>query len=319
MLEEYSMAQPPDATLNQLRYFATLAEELHFGRAAQQLGISQPALTRQIQSLEKFVGTALVERTRRAISLTTAGHVFAERARETLRHHDRAMEAARNAGQRREQSLAIGFEPCAPFHNLPSIVLQYLRRYPQTRFSSFVMAAPEQAEALARRRIDLGFVHPPVPEAERFTFEPVGEDRFILALPDSHPLAARKRVRLTELKKEHWVFYPRHLAPACYDAVQRICEADGFRPEVVHESNGISVSLSLIPALGAVTLFPECVRNQKADGVVYRELEGKNAAVTCGFLRRTGEQSTPADRFLKLWRAMGQTPSREQPVRQIIG
>jgi len=313
------MARAPDSTLNQLRYFAALADELHFGRAAERLGISQPALTRQIQSLEKFVGTPLVERTRRAISLTTAGRVFAESARETLQHHDRAMEAARHAGQRSAQSLAIGFEPCAPFHNLPSVVLQYLRRYPQTRFSSFVMAAPEQAEALARRRIDLGFVHPPVPEAARFAFEPVGEDRFILALPDSHPLAARKRVPVTELKNERWVFYPRHLAPACYDAVQRICELGGFRPEVVHESNGVSVSLSLIPALGAVTLFPECVRNQKADGVVYRELERKSATVTCGFLRRTGEQSTAAERFLKLWRAMVQTTSREQPVRRIIG
>jgi DNA-binding transcriptional LysR family regulator len=313
------MARAPEATLNQLRYFATLAEELHFGRAAEQLGISQPALTRQIQSLEKFVGTPLVERRRRAISLTKAGQVFAERARETVWHHDSAMEAARNTGLRREQSLAIGFEPCAPFHNFPSIVLQYLRRYPQTRFSSFVIAGPEQAEALTRRRIDLGFVHPPVPEAERFTFEPVGDDRFILALPDSHPLAARKRVPVTELKKERWVFYPRHLAPACYDAVQSICEAGGFRPDVVHESNGISISLSLIPALGAVTLFPECVRNQKADGVVYRELEGNSATVTCGFLRRTGEQLTAAERFLKLWRAIGQTPSREQPVRRIIG
>ena len=303
------MAQPLDATLNQLRYFATLAEQLHFGRAAHHLGISQPALSRQIQSLEKFVGTPLIERTRRAISLTTAGHVFVERVRETLRHHDRAMEAARNAGQRPEESLALGFEPCAPFHNLPSIVLQYLTRYPVTRFSSSVMPAPEQAEALDRRRIDLGFVHPPVPEAERFIFEPVGEDRFILALPDSHPLAARKRVRLAELKKERWVLYPRHLAPACYDAVQRLCEAGGFRPEVVHESNGVSISLSLIPALGAVTLFPECVRNQKADGVAYRELGGKNAAVTCGFLRRTGERSTPVERFLKLWRAMKSTPT----------
>ena len=269
------MAQAPDATLNQLRYFAALADELHFGRAAQKVGISQPALTRQIQNLERFVGALLVERTRRSISLTRAGQVFAERARETLRHHDRAIEAARNSSNRREQSLAIGFEPCAPFHNFPSVVLEYLRRYPETRLSSFVMAAPEQAEALQRYRIDLGFVHPPVPEQERFAFEPVSEDRFILALPDSHALASRKRVRVTELKKERWVFYPRHLAPACYDAVHRLCEASGFRPDVVHESNGISVALRLIPALGAVTLFPECVRNQEAQGVDCVNTHGK--------------------------------------------
>jgi DNA-binding transcriptional LysR family regulator len=313
------MAQAPDATLNQLRYFAALADELHFGRAAQKVGISQPALTRQIQSLERFVGAPLVERTRRSISLTRAGQVFAERARETLRHHDRAMEAARNSSNRRETSLAIGFEPCAPFHNFPSVVLEYLRRYPETKLSSFVMAAPEQAEALQRYRIDLGFVHPPVPEQERFAFEPVSEDRFILALPDSHALASRKRVGVAELKKERWVFYPRHLAPACYDAVHRLCEASGFRPDVVHESNGISVALSLIPALGAVTLFPECVRNQEAQGVAFRELEGRSARVTCGFLRRAGDRSVVAERFLRLWRAIAETPTEKQSIRKIIG
>ena len=312
------MAQAPDATLNQLRYFAALADELHFGRAAQKVGISQPALTRQIQSLERFVGALLVERTRRSISLTRAGQVFAERARETLRHHDRAMEAARNSSNRRESSLAIGFEPCAPFHNFPSVVLEYLRRYPETKLSSFVMAAPEQAEALQRYRIDLGFVHPPVPEQERFAFEPVSEDRFILALPDSHALASRKRVRVTELKKERWLFYPRHLAPACYDAVHRLCEASGFRPDVVHESNGISVALSLIPALGAVTLFPECVRNQEAPGVAFRELEGRSATVTSGFLRRVGDRSLVAERFLRLWRATAETPTEKQSIRKII-
>lgn len=312
------MAQTPDATLNQLRYFAALAEELHFGRAAQKVGISQPALTRQIQRLERFVGEGLVERTKRSISLTKAGAVFAEQARETLRHHDRAIQAARHVGNRREQSLAIGFEPCAPFHNFPSVVLEYLRRYPQTRLSTFVMAAPEQGEALARHRIDLGFVHPPVPEQEHFTFEPVGEDRFILALPDSHALASRKRVRLAELKKERWIFYPRHLAPACYDAVVRMCDASGFRPDVIHESNGVSVSLSLIPALRAVTLFPECVGNQKADGVAFRELEGRLATVTCGFLQ-TANRSPAAERFLNIWRTAMGTHSEERSTRKIIG
>lgn len=313
------MARAPDATLNQLRYFAALAGELHFGRAALQLGISQPALTRQIQSLENFVGTPLIERKGRAISLTAAGRTFAERARETLQHHDHAMESARNTGQRHEHSLAVGFEPCAPFHDLPSVVLQFLRRYPLTRFSSLVMSGPEQADALARCRIDLGFVHPPVPESERLTFEPVGEDRFVLALPASHPLTARKRVPISELSKERWVLYPRRLAPACYDAVQHICEAAGFKPDVVHESNAVSVSLSLVPALGAVTLFPECVRSQKADGVVFRDLAGRDVSVVCGFLRRTGEQSAAVARFLKLWRAAGQKEPRAERLSRIIG
>jgi len=172
---------------------------------------------------------------------------------------------------------------------------------------------------LARHRIDLGFVHPPVPEQEQFAFEPVSEDRFILALPGSHALASRKRVRLADLKKERWVFYPRHLAPACYDAVLRMCGASGFRPDVIHESNGISVSLSLIPALGAVTLFPECVRNQNAEGIVFREVEGRVARVTCGFLLRAADRSPAVERFLNIWRAASGTQFEERSARKIIG
>ncbi len=298
------MSQSNDASLRQLRYFAVLAEDLHFAKAAARLGISQPALTRQIQNLEKLVGTTLLERSQRSVSLTPAGAAFAERARETLQHHDRSLETARNVAARNGDSLAIGFESCAPFHDFPTLVKQFLDRYPRTRLSSFEMPGPEQAEALMRHRIDLGFVHPPVPDDELFTFEKVAEERFIVALPSSHKLAARKRVPAGELAKEKFVLYPRELAPGCFDAVQRICQAANFTPQVVHESNEIAVSLKLIPVIDAVTLFPECVGRRKAPGVAFRHIEGSITTVTCGFLRRAGDAAVPAERFLRLWRAV---------------
>jgi DNA-binding transcriptional LysR family regulator len=298
------MSQPGDASLRQLRYFVALAEELHFGRAASKLGISQPALTRQIQSLEKLIGTALVERTQRSVSLTAAGSAFVDQARETLHQHDRALEAARNIATRGGESLAIGFESCAPYHDFPAVVQQFVRRYPRTRLSSFQMPGPEQAEALTRHRIDLGFVHPPVPDDQLLAFERVAEERFIVALPSSHRLASRKRVPTVELMKEKFVLFPRGLAPGCYDAIQRICQAAGFTPEVVNESNSISISLNLIPVTGTVTLFPECVRNQEAPGVIYRDLEGHITTVTCGFLRRSGNTAAPVERFLRIWRTL---------------
>jgi len=298
------MSQPNDASLRQLRYFAVLAEDLHFAKAASRIGISQPALTRQIQNLEKLVGTTLLERSQRSVSLTAAGAAFAERARETLQHHDRSLEAARNVAARNGESLAIGFESCAPFHDFPAVVKQFLDRYPRVRFSSFQLPGPEQAEALTRHRIDLGFVHPPVPDGELFTFEKVAEERFIVALPSSHRLAVRKRVPANELATEKFVLYPRGLAPGCYDAVQRICQAAGFTPEVVHESNEVSVSLNLIPAINAVTLFPECVGNQTAPGVTFREIEGSVTTVTCGFLRRAGDAAGPVERFLRVWKVL---------------
>ena len=307
------MSQPSDASLRQLRYFAALAEELHFGKAALRLGISQPALTRQIQSLERVVGAALVERTPRNVSLTPAGAAFAERSRETLQHHDRSLEAARNIAARRDESLAIGFESCAPYHDFPGVVKKFMATYPRTRVSSLQMSGPEQAEALTRHRIDLGFVHPPVPNHELFTFEPVAEERFIVALPSSHRLASRQRVPAAALAKEKFVLFPRALAPGCYDAILRICQAAGFTPEVVHESNRVAVALNMIPVLDAVTLFPECVGSESAArersaNVTFRHLAGSVTTVTCGFLRRSGAVAAPMERFLNLWRAVKKAP-----------
>jgi DNA-binding transcriptional LysR family regulator len=309
------MGQRTDVSVRQLRYFSTLAEDLHFGRAAARLGISQPSLTRQIQALEKIVGVPLVERTQRAVSLTAAGIAFAERARVTLNHHERSVETARNVAARRVESLAIGFESCAPYHDLPEVVKHFIARYPRTRLSSFQMAASEQPEALARNRIDAGFLHPPVPDDTAFDFEGVSEERFIVALPSSHRLASRKRVPCSELAEEKFVLFPRPLAPGCYDAVQRICQAAGFAPEIVHESNEISVSLSLIPVSGAISIFPECVGTRRVAGVIFRQLEGSVTTVTCGFLRRSGQASPPIERFLKMWRAVKARP-QSAPVRR---
>jgi DNA-binding transcriptional LysR family regulator len=297
------MNSPTDATLRQLRYFVALAEDLHFGKAASRLGISQPSLTRQIQLLEKIVGAPLVERTQRAVALTPAGVSFAAQARATLQHHDRSLEAARNVSARHRESLAIGFECCAPYHDFPVVVKQFMARYPQIRLSSFVMSASEQGEALARNRIDIGFLHPPVPDDPMFAFDRVGEERFVVAMPSSHRLAAQRRVPCSQLAEEKFALYPRSLAPGCYDAVHQICKAAGFTPEIVHESNEISVSLCLIATSGVITLFPECVRRRRASGVVFRRLEGSVTTVTCGFLRRAGVAAPPVEHFLKMWRA----------------
>ncbi len=297
------MAQPSDASLRQIRYFAALAEDLHFGQAASRLGISQPALTRQIQKLEEHVGVALAERSQRSVSLTEAGAAFADAARETLDQHGRSLQAAGNVAARAAESLAIGFESCAPFHGLPSMLSRFLARYPNTRLGSFELPGPEQVEGLIRRRIDLGFVHPPVPDGPMFQFDAVGEERFVAAVPASDRLARSRRAAVADLAAERYTLYPRTLAPGCYAAVQRICQLAGFSPKVVHESNGVSVSLRLIPSVGAVTLFPECVAARPVAGVAFRPLTGSVTTVTCGFLRRAGRGAAPVERFLGLWRS----------------
>jgi DNA-binding transcriptional LysR family regulator len=143
-----------------------------------------------------------------------------------------------------------------------------------------------------------------VPDDSIFTFDTIGEEPFVVAMPSSHRLAARRRVPCALLAGEKFLLYPRSLAPGCYDAVQQICGAAGFTPEVVHESNEISVTLGLIPASGGVTLFPQCVSNRRAPGVAFRALQGSVTTVTCGFLRLAGDAAPPVERFLKMWRAV---------------
>ena len=298
------MNKATDASLRQLRYFAALAENLHFGKTASRLGISQPSLTRQIQLLEKIVGTPLLERTQRAVSLTPAGVAFVEQARATLHHHDRSLETARNVAGRKHESLAIGFEPCAHFHDLPMVLKQFVARYPGTHLSSFEMSAFEQAEGVARSRIDTGFMHPPIPDDPIFAFDRVGDEHFVVAMPSAHKLASRRRVPCSALAREKFALYPRLIAPGCYDAVQEICKAAGFSPQIVHETNEISIILSLIPVSGVVTLLPECVRHRRAPGVVFRSIEGAVTTVPCGFLRRSGDDNPQVARFIGMWRAV---------------
>src|ERR1041385_5263232 len=226
-----------------------------------------------------MVGVPLLERNQRNVALTAAGAAFAKETRRTIDHHDRSVEAARNVDARRPESLVIGFESCAPFHHFPEVAKIFIARYPKVRLSSFEMSGPDQSEALSRNRIDLGFVHPPVPNRKDFVFDRVMDERFIAAMPTNHRLASKKRVPVVELAKEKFVFYPRQLAPGCYDAVHKICEVAGFVPNVVHESNDINVSLKLIPALGAVTLLSECVGERRARGVAFRPLEGSITTV----------------------------------------
>lgn len=295
---------PSEASIRQLRYFVVLAGELHFGRAAERLGISQPSLSRQIQALEKIIGTPLVMRTQRGVTLSAAGQAFLESAGSALASHDRALETARNVGERSGEALAIGFACCAPYHDFPDVVQRFIAQYPRTRFSTFEMTSEEQAEAILTKRIDIGFLHPPIPSGDQFEFDKICDERFVAGLPATHRLARRRRVRCSELASEDFVLYPRSVAPGCYDAVQRICREAGFTPRVVHESNAMSVSLGLVPVAKVVSLYPASVRNRRVPGVVFRELEGSLTTVECGFLRLRGKPSPQADRFLKMWRSL---------------
>lgn len=297
-----SMENPPEIEVRQLRSFVVLAEELHFGQAATRLEIAQPSLSRQIQLLEQQLGAPLFRRTRRQVQLTPVGQIFLEQARLTLEQHARGIETTRNAAKAQLDVLNVGFEPCATFHGLIEVVQQFARHYPHIKLVSHQLTAPEQHEAVRRRRIDAGFLHPPV-TGSGLVFEKVLEETFLCALPTVHPLARRRKIALEALATEAFILFPRSLAPACFDIIYELCYQAGFTPNVQHRTSDLNFCLNLVAAGTGVTVVPACVRERQIPGVAYRELSKATPTVESGFIRRADEPVAPAfEQLLALWR-----------------
>lgn len=297
------MENPPEIEFRQLRYFAVLAEELHFGQAAARLGIAQPSLSRQIQLLEQQLGSPLFRRTRRQVQLTPVGQVFLEQAKLTLDQHARGIETVRNAAQRQLDVMSIAFEPCATFHGLLEVVQKFAQCYPKTRLITYQLTASEQHEAVRRRQIDAGFLHPPV-SGPGLVFEKVLEETFLCALPTVHPLARRRKIALEALMTEAFILFPRAVAPACFDIIYELCRQAGFTPDVQHQTSDLNFCLNLVASGMGVTIVPACARERQFPGVAYRELSKATSTVESGFIRRVGEPVSPAfEQLLTLWRS----------------
>jgi DNA-binding transcriptional LysR family regulator len=293
-------APQPEIEIRQLRYFVTLAEELHFGLAAERLQIAQPSLTRQIQLLEQQVGAPLFERTQRRVTLTNVGQIFLEQARITLDQHQRAVESARNAAHQQQDVLTVGFEPCAAFHGLGQVVKDFSEQYPEIKLISYQLTSLDLEEAVLRGRIDAGFIHLPAKNPQ-LVFEKVSDEELLAVLNIAHPLARNRRVVLADLASEPFILFPRQIAPACYDDIQALCQQEGFTPNVRHETSDMTFCLQLIGAGTGVTISPAGIRERKERGVTYRQLS-KSPHIETGFVRRAGEVSPQLARLLALWR-----------------
>src|SRR5829696_8369374 len=231
--------------LRHLRYFVVVAEELHFGRAAERLHIAQPPLSRQIRDLERELGTPLFERVPRGVELTAAGRAFLPEARLTLAQAERAQRTAQRAARGESGRLRVGFVEAATYSGILPEVLGFFRMHlPNIGLSLFEMDALQQAEALHDGRIDLGILHSAPADAERWLrAEPVYADPLVAAVPDTHRVAPnasprRRRIALDELAADPFVLFPRPTAPVLYDDVIARCRAAGFSPRVAQEAAG---------------------------------------------------------------------------------
>ncbi|MFW6723435.1 LysR family transcriptional regulator, partial [Streptomyces sp. MAR4 CNY-716] len=184
--------------LRRMRYFIAVAEELHFGRAATRLHMAQPPLSRQIRQLEASVGTRLLDRSRRGVTLTTAGRVFLEEARATVRQADRAVERARRAARGETGRLAVGFIDAAIYSVVPPVVRRFSQEYPAVELSVTELRIPDQIREVGEGRLHAGFVHPPVSDP-RLAVESMFTEPLTVALPTGHRLAGLAAVDLADL------------------------------------------------------------------------------------------------------------------------
>ena len=256
--------------LRHLRYFTVVAEELHFGRAAQRLHIAQPPLSQQIRKLEEILGYQLFERTSRSVALTAAGQVFLERAQRTLRNVNRDIDEARSIGRGEVGSLHIGFVGSAMLTTLPAIFRRYREVYPLVRLHLHESFTSKVIEGLQNGTLDAGLLRDGDPGNldSGLTATTIYSEPFIAVLPSNHCLASRKAVNPSDLRGEPFVHYPRSAGSYAFEKPFSLFGNPGYRPQIVQEASHWLTILRLIGAGLGISIAPECVRQISAPDVV---------------------------------------------------
>jgi DNA-binding transcriptional LysR family regulator len=275
--------------LRHLRYFVAVAEECHFGRAAERLHIAQPPLSQQIKQLEAELGVRLLDRTTRKVDLTPAGVRYLERARAILARVDDAGEEAVRIAEGATGRVAIGFTGSATYELLPTLARALSQDLPGIDLDlRGEMLTPSQVAALLDGTLDIGFLRPPVrnPDLEVSVLR---REPLIAVLPETHPLADGEHVRLADLRDEPFISYPSHQRSVVYESVFDACERAGFTPTRVQEVRETSTLVSFVAAGLGVALVPASVQHLGITGATYRPIVGTSGEVLLAIAQRCGD------------------------------
>jgi len=261
--------------LRHLRYFQAVAEERHFGRAAQRLHMAQPPLSQQIRQLEDELGVALLRRTTRRVDLTAAGEAYLVRVRAILQAVDAAGDEALRIGSGLEGRLVVGCVGSATYSLLPALARALREQLPGVDFAfRGEMLSPDQLVALRDGSIDLALMRP-IPDLAQgadVAVTSLRKERYVVALPEGHRLAGRARLRVSDLRDEDLVVHAGHGRSAMYDAVAALCHDAGFEPRIRHEVAETSTLVTFVAAALGVAVVPEPVSELVVAGAVYRPL-----------------------------------------------
>ena len=284
--------------LHALRYFVVLAEELHFGRAAARLAITQPPLSSAIKALEQELEVQLLVRDSKHVELTQAGLAFLEEVRQILERVRTASQVAKVVAKGMRGRLDIGVTGSLIYREAPMIVRRFNAQMPEVDVQLREMSSADQLEALRRGQLHAGFVNggaaPP-----RLMSLPLSRDEFVLCLPADHPQAARKRVDLDKLADERFVMFSRDVAPANHDNVIAILSRAGIHPRTVHAARQWLTIVAMVANGLGVSLVPRSLSRSRVEGVRFVAFAGA-AAVAPAILVWNPDFCPPAlDGFIR--------------------
>lgn len=285
--------------LRHLRYYVAVAEERHFGRAAERLHMAQPPLSQQIRQLESELGLTLLTRTTRRVDLTPAGVAYLDRAREILAAVDDAGAEANRIASGRSGRLAVGCVGSATYSLLPDLARRLRAELPDVEFNfRGEMLSRDQVARLRDGQLDLGLMRP-MPDLDGLDVTDVRLDGLLVALPSDHAYSTRKRLKITDLAGEDLVIHAGGGRSAMNAAVQERFDDAGLQAHVAHEVVETSTLVTFVAAGLGVAVVPEPTAALAVPGVVYVPLVGM-PAVRLIAATRSGDQNPVLTRAMHM-------------------
>ena len=287
--------------LRHLRYFTVVAEEQHFGRASQRLGVAQPALSRQIQEIEAELGVALFDRVGRNVRLTDAGRTFLQDAQGVLAQVERATSRAQRASRGQIGTLKVGFSPAmSQILIVARTFAEFRKAFPEIVLDLQVHYSSAQGDALRNREISLGFVYFPPTDFPPLESQPISTTPILLALPKGHRLEHKPKIVLADLRQEPFVWFPREVLRNYCDHVANKCHDGGLTMKVASEAPTEAALLGLIAAGAGISFVLD--RGLRYKYVVLREVQDLNADLCAYAIWRRDDSSPVLQSFLSVLR-----------------
>jgi LysR family transcriptional regulator, benzoate and cis,cis-muconate-responsive activator of ben and cat genes len=291
------------AGIRELECFVAVAEELNFSRAARRLCLSQPPLSRQIRSLEERLGVKLLERNTRTVTLTSAGALFLQDARQVLMRLDGAAAAVRRAAAGEVARLRLAFVGALLDEGLVAVLQSFRTLHPHCQIHLTDLSPAAQLEALASGQVDGAFVGADPGRVKGGIATLVWKrEPLLAALPEGHPLARCGKVPLSGLRNEHWVMVSREAAPAYRRQFDELCRRAGWRAHVVQESERVAAVVTMVAAGQGISLLAESFSRHLHPGVVFRPIAGPQPVLDNTFAYRPDAAPGVMADFLKLLR-----------------